>query len=67
MRVATAAVRQSGTNRRILGAASAVIVATPAVKVAAMAKEFAVAGVFGRSDALEAFLVAALIPCLRIT
>jgi putative peptidoglycan lipid II flippase len=36
------------------------------VKVAAAAKEFAVAGVFGRSDALEAFLVAALIPGLLI-
>ena len=66
MSVATAAVRRGGTNRRILGAASAVIVATLVVKVVAAAKEFAVAGVFGRSDALEAFLVAALIPGMLI-
>ena len=66
MSVANAAVRRGGTNRRILGAASAVIVATLVVKVVAAAKEFAVAGVFGRSDALEAFLVAALIPGLLI-
>ena len=36
------------------------------MKLAATVKEFAVAGIFGRSDALEAFLVAALIPGLLI-
>ena len=36
------------------------------VKVVATAKEITVAGVFGRSDALESFLVAALVPGLLI-
>jgi putative peptidoglycan lipid II flippase len=63
---AAAYVKPSSTNRRILSAASAVILATLVVKVVATAKEFTVAGVFGRSDALEAFLAAALIPGLLI-
>jgi putative peptidoglycan lipid II flippase len=36
------------------------------VKIAGVAKEFVVAGVFGRSDELEAFLIAALLPGLLI-
>ncbi|MGA8090383.1 MAG: lipid II flippase MurJ [Terracidiphilus sp.] len=66
MSTATVSGREAGTNRRILNAAFAVIVATLAVKVVATAKEFTVAGIFGRSDALEAFLAAALIPGLLV-
>ncbi len=66
MNTETASVRTVGTDRRILSAAFVVIVATLAVKVVATAKEFTVAGIFGRSDALEAFLAAALIPGLLI-
>jgi putative peptidoglycan lipid II flippase len=50
----------------MLSAAFFVIVATLAVKFVATAKEFTVAGIFGRSDALEAFLAAALVPGLLI-
>lgn len=66
MSTTAAQVKPAGTNRRILNAASAVIVSTVVVKLVATAKEFAVAGAFGRSDALEAFLAAALIPGLLI-
>ena len=57
---------RAGTNRRILSATSGVMAATLAVKLLASAKEFAVAAVFARSDALEAFLAAALIPSLLV-
>ena len=53
-------------DRRIFNAASAVTAAALVVKLAATAKEFTVAGAFGRSDALESFLAAALIPGLLI-
>ncbi len=59
-------VRTAGTNHRMFSAAFVVIAATLAVKLVATAKEFTVAGIFGRSDALEAFLAAALIPGLLI-
>jgi len=59
-------VARRNLNRRIVNAASAVTAAALVVKVVATAKEFTVAGVFGRSDALESFLVAALIPGLLI-
>lgn len=55
-----------GVNRQILRAAGAVTAAGVVVKLAAMMKEIAVAGVFGRSDAMDAFLAAALIPGLLI-
>ncbi|HEY1984034.1 MAG TPA: lipid II flippase MurJ [Terracidiphilus sp.] len=64
--MATGIAPKAGVNRRILHAATAVIAATLVVKVAAMVKEFAVAGIFGRSDAMDAFLVAFLIPNLLI-
>ncbi len=51
-------------DRRIFSAAASVAAASVLVKLAAAFKEFAVAGVFGRSDAMDAFLVAALIPGL---
>ena len=53
-------------DRRILGAVASVFAASAVVKMAAMGKEFFVAGVFGRSDAMDAFLAAFLIPNLLI-
>lgn len=53
-------------DRRIFSAAASVAAASVLVKLAAAFKEFAVAGVFGRSDAMDAFLVAALIPGLLV-
>jgi putative peptidoglycan lipid II flippase len=53
-------------NRRILHAAAYVTAAGILVKIVAMFKEIAVAGVYGRSDAMDAFLAAALIPSLLI-
>ncbi len=55
-----------GVNRRIFNAAAAVIVAGILVKLVATLKEVTVAGVYGRSDAMDAFLAAALIPGLLI-
>jgi putative peptidoglycan lipid II flippase len=66
MSSASASVQPTSINRRILRAASAVTLAALVVKLAATVKEFAVAGIFGRGDALEAFLAAALIPGLLI-
>jgi putative peptidoglycan lipid II flippase len=43
-----------------------VTLASLIVKLAALGKEFVVAGSFGRGDALESFLVAALIPGLLV-
>jgi len=54
------------TNRRILSAAATVTAAGVAVKLAATLKEFVVAGVYGRSDAIDAFVIAFLIPGLLI-
>ncbi len=53
-------------NRRIFRAAAIVTLAGILVKVVATAKEFVVAGVFGRSDAMDAFLIAFLIPGLLV-
>ena len=53
-------------NRRIFRAAASVTVAGILVKVVATFKEIAVAGAYGRSDAMDAFLAAALIPGLLI-
>jgi putative peptidoglycan lipid II flippase len=53
-------------NRRILRAALSVTAAGIVVKIVATFKEFAVAGVYGRSDAMDAFLAAFLIPNLLI-
>lgn len=66
MSSAVVSVTTRSLNRRIVNAASAVTAAALVVKLAATAKEFTVAGQFGRSDALESFLVAALIPGLLI-
>ncbi|MFZ0304919.1 MAG: lipid II flippase MurJ [Terracidiphilus sp.] len=53
-------------NRVILHAALSVGAAGLIVKAAATCKEIAVAGVFGRGDAMDAFLAAALIPSLLV-
>src|SRR4051794_34556475 len=49
-------------NRRIFSALVVIGMATAAVKVAAVAKDVVVAGTFGLSDALDAFLIALAIP-----
>jgi len=56
----------SSVNRRIFRAAISVSGAAIVVKIVATVKEFTVAGVYGRSDAMDAFLAAALIPGLLI-
>lgn len=58
--------RIASVNRRIFRAAAMVAAAGVVVKLAATFKEFAVAGVYGRSDAMDAFLAAFLIPNLLI-
>ena len=66
----TAGVRRlfagGSVNRRIFRAAALVTAAGIVVKLAATGKEIAVAGVYGRSDAMDAFLAAALLPNLLI-
>src|SRR5579862_7967297 len=58
--------RETGVNRRIFGAAVSVLAATVIVKIVATGKEFVVAGIYGRSDAMDAFLAAFLIPNLLV-
>ena len=58
--------RGPSVNRRILRAATAVTIAGLVVKIAATFKEVTVAGVYGRSDVMDAFLAANLIPGLLI-
>jgi putative peptidoglycan lipid II flippase len=53
-------------NRRIFRAAASVTAAGILVKIVATLKEIVVAGAYGRSDAMDAFLAAALIPGLLI-
>jgi putative peptidoglycan lipid II flippase len=53
-------------NRRIFRAAAIVTVAGVLVKLVATAKEFVLAGTFGRSDAMDAFLIAFLLPGLLV-
>jgi putative peptidoglycan lipid II flippase len=54
------------TGRRVLHAALSVTAAGVVVKLAAMLKEVVVASAYGRSDAMDAFLAAFLIPNLLI-
>lgn len=56
----------SSVNRRIFRAAGAVTAAGILVKLVATGKEFVVAGVYGRADAMDAFLAAFLLPGLLI-
>jgi putative peptidoglycan lipid II flippase len=58
--------RDVSVNRRIFRAVVSVGAAGVAVKLVAVGKEMAVAGVYGRTDAIEAFFAAALIPSLLI-
>jgi len=53
-------------NRRIMRAAAIVTFFGMTVKVVATAKEFVVAGAFGRSDVMDAFLIAFLVPGLLV-
>ena len=56
----------SSVNRQIFRAAASVTAVGILVKLIAMGKEIAVAGVYGRSDAMDAFLAAALLPSLLV-
>ncbi|MGA2568884.1 MAG: murein biosynthesis integral membrane protein MurJ [Terracidiphilus sp.] len=56
----------AGVNRAILRAAVSVGAAGVIVKLVATFKEIAVASVYGRSDAMDAFLAAVLIPNLLV-
>src|SRR6266700_6229704 len=53
-------------NGGILRAAGSVLAAGTVVKIASTGKEFVLAGIYGRSDAMDAFLAAFLIPNLLI-
>jgi putative peptidoglycan lipid II flippase len=53
-------------NRRIFRAAAIVTTAGLLVKLVATLKEFVVADTFGRSDAMDAFLIAFLLPGLLV-
>src|SRR5215467_1152836 len=53
-------------NRKIFRAALAVALATVVVKAATAVKEIAVAHSFGRSDALDAFLFAFMLPAFAV-
>jgi putative peptidoglycan lipid II flippase len=57
---------ETSANRPILRAAGALLAAGALVKIAATGKEFVVAGIYGRSDVMDAFLAAFLIPNLLI-
>ncbi|MGA3031803.1 MAG: murein biosynthesis integral membrane protein MurJ [Terracidiphilus sp.] len=65
-RVVAAPARISTVNRSIFRAAVSVGAAGLLVKLIATGKEIAVASVYGRSDAMDAFLAAALIPSLLV-
>lgn len=62
----TAPPAHPSASRRILHAASWVTVAAVLVKLTATAKEFLVASIFARSGAVDAFLVALLLPNLLV-
>lgn len=53
-------------NQRIFRAAMIVTFAGVLVKIVATLKEFVVAGAFGRSDAMDAFLIAFMVPGLLV-
>ena len=58
--------QKSDTFRRVFHAATTVAVFGAAVKLISTAKEFVLAGVYGRSDAMDAFLIAFMVPNLLI-
>lgn len=53
-------------NRQVARAAISVAAAGVLVKLIATVKEFSIAGLYGRSDAMDAFLAASLIPALLV-
>ena len=57
---------EGSVNRRIFGAMITVVGFTLVVKLAAVAKEVVVARQFGTADALDAFLIAFLLPSFAI-
>jgi putative peptidoglycan lipid II flippase len=57
---------QTGANRRIVHAVGALLGAGAVVKIASTGKEFVLAGIYGRSDAMDAYLAAFLIPNLLV-
>jgi putative peptidoglycan lipid II flippase len=59
-------IKADGIHRSVLRAALSVGAAGIFVKLVATAKEIGVASVYGRSDAMDAFLAAALIPSLLV-
>ena len=59
--------RPSSANRRLLWAMLMVAGATGVVKVAAIAKEMAIAARFGAGDQIDAFLIAFLLPSFVIS
>ncbi|MBE9191238.1 polysaccharide biosynthesis C-terminal domain-containing protein [Gloeocapsopsis crepidinum LEGE 06123] len=56
----------TSVNRKIFGAAITVAILTAFVKIAAVIKELVVAWRFGTSDAVDAFLIALLVPAFII-
>jgi putative peptidoglycan lipid II flippase len=56
----------TSVNRQILRAAASVTTVGIFVKLVATCKEIAIAGVYGRSDSMDAFLAAALLPSLLV-
>ncbi len=58
--------QEQHASRRIFHAAAAVAAAGVAVKLLATLKELVLAGIYGRSDAMDAFLIALLIPSLLV-
>jgi putative peptidoglycan lipid II flippase len=62
-----AAWRSASTNRRIFGAAVVVGLMTVVVRGMGMLKELLVAWRFGRSDDLEAFLLAFVVPSMAVS
>jgi putative peptidoglycan lipid II flippase len=58
--------QRSGANGRVARAAGALLAAGAVVKLASTGKEFVLAGIYGRCDAMDAFLAAFLIPNLLV-
>lgn len=58
--------RKLAADRRTLRAAGAIVLAGVVVKIASTGKESVIAAFYGRSDAMDAFLTAILIPNLLI-
>ncbi len=66
MTAGVATAQERGLDRRIFRATASVLGAGVIVKLAATGKEFVVAGIYGRSDVMDAFLAAFLIPNLLV-